>query len=476
MTRRTEAPRMSGGDASFLYLETPSVHMHTLKIAVVEPNPDMTFDNLVAGTVARLRQMPALRRRVVPVPFRLNHPVVVTQRRIDPARHFFRHDLGGDATFRDAEVEIGRIAGTPLDRDVPLWQIHILEGLADGRVVIVGKIHHSLADGNAANAMLGNLTDLRPADGSAGRWEDPAGTTALPSRARLVVEALRDAILQVGLLPRLLLATASGLTSMLRYRRSTTTGVPLPVAHAPRVSFNGPLTPRRSFATVTLPLEALKQVRREQDVTLNDVVLGVVSGALRRWMAEHGERPSASLTAGVPVGLDTGDGGPRLTGNAVSNLFTTLATDVEDPVERLHRISRTTAHAKELNRRLGSSMLTQWSQFAPPAPFSFAVQLWSRYRLTRFHPSAFSAIVSNVPGPRQRISIGGARLSDIFSVGPLVEGIGLNVTVWSYVDRMNFSLLACPDLLPDVDVLASYLPAALDELRGHEPAEHQETA
>ncbi|NYJ03139.1 diacylglycerol O-acyltransferase [Nocardioides thalensis] len=468
--------RMTGADASFLYLETPSVHMHTLKIAVVEPNADMTFDNLVAGTLARLRQMPALRRRVVPVPFHLNHPVVVTQRRIEPTRHFFRHHLGGAATWRDVEEAIGRIAGQQLARDVPLWQIHLLEGLADGSTVIVGKIHHSLADGNAANAMLGNLTDIRTADGFETPWRDPADATPLPSRARLALEALRDAVLQVGLLPRLLAATARGVVGMLRYRRRTDTGVPVPVAHAPRVSFNGPLTPLRSFATVTLPLADLKAVRKEHGVTLNDVVLGVVSGALRRWMAEHGERPAMSLTAGVPVGLDHGGSGPRLVGNAVSNLFTTLATDVDDPAERLRRISRTAAHAKEINKRLGSTMLTEWSQFTPPAPFSYAVRLYSRFRAARLHPAAFSAIVSNVPGPRERISIGGARLSDIFSVGPLVDGIGLNVTVWSYVDRMNFSLLACPDLLPDVEALAAYLPAALDELRPDREAEKQRSS
>jgi len=465
---------MTGADASFLYLETPSVHMHTLKIAVVEPNADLTFDGLVAGTLGRLRRMPALRRRVVPVPFGLNHPVQVTQRRVDPTRHFFRHHLGDGATMRDVEETIGRIAGQPLDRDVPLWQIHLLDGLADGSTVVVGKIHHSLADGNAANAMLANLTDIRSADGVGTPWRDPVDATPLPSRARLVAEALRDALLQVRLLPRLLVATVLGLARMVRYRRGTATGVPVPVAHAPRVSFNGPLTPRRSFATVTLPLAEMKAVRREHDVTLNDVVLGVVSGALRRWLAEHDERPALSLTAGVPVGLAGGGPDPRLVGNAVSNLFTTLATDVDDPAERLRRISRTAVHAKEINRRLGSTMLTEWSQFAPPGPFAFAVRLYSRFRAARLHPAAFSAIVSNVPGPRERISIGGARLSDIFSVGPLVDGIGLNVTVWSYVDRMNFSLLACPDLLPDVDALASYLPAALEELRpATREAEHR---
>lgn len=458
--------RMRGADASFLYLETPSVHMHTLKIAVLEAHRDLSYDNLVTGTLARLRRMPALRRKVVPIPWALNHPMLVTQRRIDPDRHFYRHDLGGAATLRDAEVEIGRIAGRPLDHAAPLWEIHVIEGLAEGKRVVVGTIHHALADGNAANAMLGNLTDIRSADRATPLTRDADDEESLPSRGRLVLEALRDAVLQIALLPRLLLSTVRGLTSMVRYRRSTDTGVPLPIANAPRVSFNGPLTPRRSFATVTLQLADLKEVRREHGVTLNDVVLALTAGALRRWLDQHGERPSVSLTAGVPVGLDAADSDPRLLGNNVSNLFTTLATDVDDPVERLQRISRTAGHAKEMNKRLGSQMLADWNQFAPPSLVALGTRLYSRFRAARFHPAAFSAIVSNVPGPREVVSIGGARLTDIFSVGPLVDGIGLNVTVWSYVDRMNFSLLACPDLLPDVEVLASHFPAALAELRG----------
>jgi len=135
----------------------------------------------------------------------------------------------------------------------------------------------------------------------------------------------------------------------------------------------------------------------------------------------------------------------------------------------LRRISVTARHAKVMQQHLGTS-LVEWSQFTPPAPVAALVRAYSRHSGARFHAAPFSAIVSNVPGPRERLKVGGAHLADVFSVGPLVEGIGLNVTVWSYVDRMNFSLLACPDLLPDVEVLATYFPAALAELLA-EPAQ-----
>lgn len=468
-TGKGKVRRMSGADAGFLYLETPSMHMHTLKIALVDATPEMTYDNLVKAMLFRLRRMPTLRRLVVPVPFALNHPVLVTQRRVDPDRHFFHHHLGGDGSMRDFERVVGDIAGSPLDRDVPLWEIHLCEGLADGRIGIVGKIHHSLADGIAANAMLANIMDVSSAELRPGYVADAEEGAEVPSRPRLVGAALRDAIAQLLDVPGLLVRTARAVTGMLRYRHRESSGVPLPIKDAPRVSFNGPLTPRRTFATVTLSLADLKAVRRQHEavtgLTLNDVVLAVTSGALRRWLAAHGESPSASLTAGVPVGMDPRDSDPRLFGNNVSNLFTTLATDVDDPAERLRVISTTARHAKVMNQHLGTS-LADWSQFAPPAPFAAVVRAYSRHRGARFHKAPFSAVVSNVPGPRERVKIGGAHLSDLFSVGPIIEGIGLNVTVWSYSDRMNFSLLACPDLLPDVEVLAAHFPAALAELLG----------
>ncbi|KAA1421701.1 wax ester/triacylglycerol synthase family O-acyltransferase [Nocardioides humilatus] len=470
--------RMSGFDAGFLYMETPSMHMHTLKIAILDPSTDNTFDNLIEKMTERLRLLPPMRRRVVQVPFRLNHPVLVTQRTIDPKRHFFHHDIGGEGTMRDLEKLIGEICSTPLDRSVPLWELHLCEGLPDGKVAIVGKIHHALADGLAANAMLANVmdvssTDVRPSV----RGEKHDGVDD-PSDSLLIRHALRDGARQILDFPRLIANTFRGVRAVFRYRRAMDGRVPTPVKDAPRTSFNGPLTHRRTFATVTIPLAELKRARAArteiEGLTLNDVVLGVTSGALRMWLAAHDEHPRSSLLAGVPVGLDANDIEPRLMGNNVSNLFTTLATDIDDPVERLRKISITTRHAKAINQRLGSALM-DWSQFAPPAPFAAAVRAYSRMRGARFHPAAFNAIVSNVPGPRERVKIAGSQLSDVFSVGPLTEGIGLNVTVWSYIDHMNFSLLACPDLLPDVEELAALFPAALAELIG-EPEPEELTA
>jgi diacylglycerol O-acyltransferase / wax synthase len=452
--------RMAGVDAGYLYMETPTMHMHTLKIALVEPSEPFEFERLTRELLGRLHRLPPFTRRALPVPFALNHPLWIADREIDPARHIFRHQVLAPGDMASLERLIGRIAGAPLDRTVPLWEVHVCEGLADGRVAMVAKMHHALADGVAANALLANVTDA--ASSAASVPADRLDVT--PGRWAQVRMALTDAARQAFSLPALVSRTVRSLAALVRHRRGSDVDVPRPILDVPRVGFNGALGAGRVFATHTLPLEDIKKVRHAQGVTVNDVVLAVVSGALRRWMAASGEHPAASLVAAVPVATDPPDSPPRLGGNRVSNLFTTLATDLDDPRERLMQISRTTAEAKLVHRTLGVDMLSDWVQFTPPAPMGAFMRLYSRSKAASRHPAPCNLIVSNVPGPRQEATVAGARLTDLFSVGPILEGMGLNVTAWSYVDRMNFSLLSCPELVPDLAPLVAELRPALDEL------------
>ncbi len=459
--------RMEGVDAGYLYMETPSMHMHTLKIAVIEPDEPFTQERFAEELVSRLNRLPPLQRRVLPVPFSLNHPLWIADREIDLAHHIVPHTLPAPGGMAELEELIGEIASTPLDRSRPLWEMHVCEGMPHDRVAVVVKMHHALADGIAANALLGNVADQPLAEASDAGPPLPLEPT--PSRARQVRLALADAIRQTFTLPALLWRTAAAVAAVVRHRRASQVDVPRPILDVPRTSLNGPLTPRRSFATTTLPLADLKRVRQAHDVTLNDVVLGVVSGALRRWLAAHGEHPKAGLVAGVPVGTDDPGSQPRLGGNRVSNLFTSLATDVDDPVARLHTISRTTTASKSVQRTLGPTMLIDWVQFTPPAPFTAVLRHYSNAGTAARHAPPFNVVVSNVRGPAEPITIADAHLRDLYSVGPILEGIGLNVTAWSYVDHLNVSLLSCPDLVGDLPSLAAQLRPALDELLATTP-------
>ena len=453
--------RMEGVDAGYLYLETPTMHMHTLKLALIRPPAAFDFAAFTDQLLGRLDRLPPFQRRILPVPASLNHPLWISDRDIDPGRHVFHHRLPAPSGSAELDALVGRIASTPLDRDVPLWEVHVCEALADGRIAVVGKMHHAIADGAAANALLANLTDDAPAT----TLRTPsAPPERLPSRWRQVQFALRDAVAQLFTLPSLLWHTGRAVLRTRRHQRESPADVPRPILDVPRVSFNGALTPERCFTTATVPLAEIKEVRRRHGVSVNDVALAVVAGAMRAWLDDRGERPSRPLVAGVPVGTDAPGSVPRLGGNRVSNLFTSLATDVDDPHQRLHLISRTTAASKAIQQTLGPQMLIDWVQFAPPAPLSGAMRLYSRSRAASRHPAALNLVVSNVAGPRDHVTIGGTRLDDLFSVGPILEGTGLNITAWSYMDRMNFSLLGCPALIDDLPSLAARLRPALDEL------------
>jgi WS/DGAT/MGAT family acyltransferase len=455
--------RMPGVDAGYFYMETPALHMHTLKVAVLEPpEGGYRFDMLRDELDRRLHLLPPFCRRVLRVPGGLYHPMWFDDADIDLEHHVHRVVLPPPGTWEQVEDVIGEIASRPLDRSRPLWEAHSIEGLAGGRIVVVAKVHHALADGVASATLLANVMDGTPTVGASQgeRWR----SDRLPSAGELRRDAIRDLLRDLRRLPGLLIRTLRAVLAVVRHRRAATVRPPRPILDAPRTSFNRAITARRSFATASLPLEALRNVRRAHDVPFTDVVLAVIGGALRDWLEAHHELPSRSLLAGVPVANDDALGSTRLIGNKVSNIFTTLGTDLADPVERLHRVSVVTQEARRIQELLGLDMLEQWVQFTPPALMSAFMNLYSRLDLANRHRPPFNVVVSNVPGPREELTIAGARLTDLYSVGPILEGIGLNITVWSYLDRLNFSAIACPDTLPDLRGIVDRLQPALDEL------------
>jgi diacylglycerol O-acyltransferase / wax synthase len=454
---------MPGVDAGYFYMETPALHMHTLKIAVIEPPADgYHFDMLREELDKRLHLLPPFSRRVLRVPGGLYHPMWYADASIDLRDHVHRVVLAKPGTWRQVEDVIGEVASAPLAQDKPLWEAHAIEGLADGRIVIVTKVHHALADGVASATLLANVMDSTPTNVFA--HSSPWHSDELPDRNTLRKDALRDLLRDLRMLPALLLHTLRAIVAVIKHRRHAEITPPRPILDAPRTSFNRAITGRRNFATASLPLDQIKAVRKASGAAFTDVVLAVVGGAMRSWLADRDELPERSLLAGVPVANDDALGSTRLIGNKVSNIFTTLGTDLDDPAQRLRLIGDVTAESRKMQELLGLDMLERWVQFTPPALMSGFTRLYSRLRLADRHPPPFNVVVSNVPGPREPLTIAGARLDDLYSVGPILEGIGLNITVWSYLDRLNFSAIACPDTLPDLRGIVDRLGPALDEL------------
>lgn len=458
--------RLSGLDATFLYNETPTLHMHTLKLAVLEPPVGGSFParELVRDEIAeRIHLLPPFRRRVVEVPLRFHHPVWIEDPDFDLDRHIHLVQVAAPGGRAELDATVSELASHPLDRRRPLWDLYVLDGLEGGRIGVLVKIHHAAADGVAATQLLANVMSSRIDEASAPPPTERWRSEAIPSSLRLLLDALIDHLAQLRRLPALVASTVRRTRAAAAARRAATVTPPRPILDTPRTRLGGSLTPRRSFATADLSLVEAKRVKDAFGVTLNDVVLAVVAGAVRAWLHATDALPAMPLVAGVPVSSDSADA-TRLGGNKVSNLFTSLATDVADPIDRLRAIHEVTAVAKVVHNVLGADLMQDWVEYTPPAPYSWFMRAYGRLGAADWHRPPINLIVSNVPGPREPLFAAGARLTGIWSVGPILEGVGLNVTVWSYLDQLHVGVLACPDLAGDAAALTSRLGDALAEL------------
>jgi diacylglycerol O-acyltransferase len=453
--------RLTGQDAAFLYNETPDQHMHTLKVAVIDPSTmpgEYSFALVREILAARLDLVPPFRRRVVEVPGRLHHPLWVEDPDFDIDRHLHRIAAPAPGGRDELDALVSDIAGIPLDRRRPLWEIYVVEGLEDGRIGFVTKLHHSAADGVMAATMLNRVLS----DDQAASTEPPPATPwtpeRVPSMGRLLLDALVELLRTLARVPALLVSTARGLWAVLRERRRGALATTPPFS-GPTLSFNCSLTPARRFVTATLPLSVVKSAKVALDVTVNDVVLTVCTGALRAYLDERGELPDRALVAAVPVSTWSPGSPPRA--NSVSNLFAPLPVQLADPVEQAQAIHAATRDAKRQVDLLGREMLAGWSDVTPPAPYAAAIRLYGRLGLADHHRPPVNLVVSSVPGPRTPLYIAGARLDAIYSMGPILEGVGLNITVWSYVDDLEFGIVAERDSLPDLARLRDHLADAL---------------
>jgi diacylglycerol O-acyltransferase len=459
--------RFTGQDASFLYMETPSVHMHTLKVAIVDLPMKISdndlFELVRISMESKLHFVPRLRLRPVEVPGGIHHPMWVNDPNFDIGRHLFRTKIAAPGGPHEMDRTIARIASTQLPRDRPLWETWMLEGLADGGVVLVTKIHHALADGVASAAMLAKVMNLAPEDVDERPPQPSWFPESLPSRSDLIRDGLRDQRAQLGVVGPLIKRTIEGSVNVLKNMRNRAVSVPYPFV-TPRTVFNRTLSPMRSFASVSLPLEDFKAVKNAARVTLNDVVLATVAGALDRFFEARGETLSRPLIASVPMAVTDASAAPRPEGNRVANLFTSLCNDVADPAERLQKIHAVTKQSKEVQNQLGIETMLDWSEAAPAALYRWILRAYSQSRISDYMAPPANLIVSNVRGPDHPLYVAGAKLRKIYSVGPAVEGIGLNITGWSYCGELSFALIADAAAIPDPHPITESLRPALDDL------------
>lgn len=461
--------RLSGLDSAFLSLETPSSHLHVAIAATIDTSTmavPYSFERLVTIAERRLLPHAGFRRRLVEVPLGLDHPLWIDDPRLDIRRHVHRHVLPPPGSDRELGVLCSEIMGTPLDRSRPLWEMHVIEGLADGAVGLVGKIHHAAVDGVSGAELFAHLFDLTPdarVDDADRPLVAPGASERPPSPVGLAGRTLASQVRRSLSLPGLLGRTAGTAAQLVARHREQVDPVGAVPLRAPRTPWSAPLTPRRSVAFARVPLAAVTRVRQAFGVTLNDVVLALVSGALRRYLAERAALPEEPLVALCPVSVRGADQRGRHD-NRVSAMWVHLRTDIDDVVERLRGSAASAQGAKRDHAALGHAFVQRWADQPPPGALSVAAGLHSRLGLAGVHPPVHNLVVSNVPGPDITLYLDGARLVRAHPLGPVMDGAGLNVTVLSYTDHIDVGLLAGADLVPDLWDVAAHLDAATAEL------------
>lgn len=458
--------RLSGLDASFLHLETPSSHMHVASLGIFDPSEvegGVSLDSVIAVYEGRLHLAPPFRRRLAHVPFGLHHPLWIEDPDFDIRNHVRHTAIPSPGGSQELSNLVSRLVALPLDRNRPLWEIWLIEGLEDGNVGLLTKVHHAAIDGASGNELLVALLDLSPEvveHVPETEWEPDR----LPTDVELLSYAASSLARQPVRVARAMARTASAALDVRRHgQESDATNLPPAPFAAPRTSFNTALTPRRSYAFTSLDLRTVKAVKTAAKSTVNDVVLALCAGALRHYLDSRGEVLDSSLVAMVPVSVRSEDERDAM-GNKVSSMLCTLATDLDDPVERLAAIHECMGEAKEQQKAIGADTLQEWTEFAAPAVVGRAARLYSRLKLADLHRPLFNVTISNVPGPPFPLYSAGAKLLANFPVGPIIDGTGLNMTVMSYLDQLDFGLLACPDVFDDVWALADGLHLALADL------------
>jgi len=480
--------QLTGLDATFLFMETATQFGHVSSLSVFE-RPDPGYEPLAAwrGQLERrLHLLEPLRRKLRDVPLGLDHPYWIDDPDFDLDFHVRHTAVAPPGDDHQLGELVARIVARPLDRARPLWESYVIEGLPDDRFAVLTKVHHATVDGASGVELLTLMLDHDPAGDELAPADEMWAPEPVPTDGEMILRGLGGLVRKPGRAVLLsartarelgratrnpaLVAAANQVRSGLRGPVGTVLNIgrdrgpdvdavgPLPSLTPPRTPFNATISAHRRFAFRSVPLQTIKDTKAKLGATVNDVVMAVCAGGLRTWLAHHDALPASPLVAMVPVSVRTGDEADRWT-NRVSAIFASLPVHEADPLERVRKVHEGMVDAKGLFDAVPAESLTDFSQFPPPAVFALAMR--TATRLTGRYGMPVNLVISNVPGPREPLYAAGAELLHYYPVSTIVDGQGLNVTVQSYLDTLDFGLVSCRELVPD---LWDLVDAMVDEV------------
>jgi len=459
---------LSGLDSAFLHLETPETPMHvgSLHLVRVPARQRAAYIERVRSHVAgRLHLVPVFTRRIASLPFDVASPVWVEDREVDLRRHIRRVSLSKPGTMAQLEALVAKLHAQPLDRERPLWMFHLIEGLASGEVAWYVKIHHAALDGAAGVKLAEALLD----DSPRGR-KIPAPRArvldATPGMGDLLQVAIAKSVAEYGkflrAMPdaaRLVTGGLAALSSLAAPAGGRRRGLPI----GPATPFNVPIGAARAFATASIPLASVKRIAGRHGAKVNDVVLAMVSGAVRRYFLAKRNLPSQPLVAAMPVSLRAE--GDSIYSTRATMVLANLATHIDDPRERLEAIRASAGNAKAITLRAKAIIPMDLPAIGAPWVLAGIARAYGCAQGVKAFPPLANLVVSNVPGPQAPLYLAGARMLSWWPVSIVEHGLGLNVTVESYCGSLDFGLVAAKAAMPDVRKLAGALYDAHEELK-----------
>ncbi|HTX47374.1 MAG TPA: wax ester/triacylglycerol synthase family O-acyltransferase [Solirubrobacteraceae bacterium] len=479
--------QLTGLDAQFLALETPRQAGHVGALAVLDPStrPDgkLELEELMEMLAERMPLLPPFRWRLKTVPFGLDYPYWIDDPDFDLEYHVRELAIPAPATDEKIAEQVARIFSRPLDRARPLWELYLIHGLEDGNVGLLTKIHHSAVDGMSGAEILSVLLDLSP-DGREppppsgnGAGDREPGALQMLARAALGAPRYFERVVRAtpSTLPNLedtpilgdipgahtLGRLSAGFARRIRARPGPSRVLERTNLTPPRTSFNGRVSAHRRFAYGQLPLQEVKAVKNAHGCTVNDVVVAICAGAVRRWLIEHDELPDTPLVAQIPVSVRT-EQQLGTFGNRIGMLAAPIFSNVADPVERLAMTHEALLSAKERHKALPAQLLQDATQFIPPAVFARAARV--SFSLAATRTPIWNMVVSNVPGPQFPLYCCGARMVAHYPVSVITDGLGLNITVMSYCGSLDIGIVADREQMRDVWLLIDWMRESLDEL------------
>lgn len=457
---------LSGLDATFLHLETPEMPMHVGSLNVLDLPKGYKgdfYEDAKQFMASRIHLADVFTRKLALMPFDLTNPVWVEDDDIDLDYHVRHITLPKPGTNRQLQQYVARLHSTLIDRSRPMWEFFIIDGLKSGQVALYTKVHHAGIDGQAGVALGKAIFDL-----------EPTGRVVKPPRARprssgyqlgmaeLATAALRNTAQQYVKLFKMAPAIARALGGLAKTdekaaEKNAATAPKKFNLFAPRTSLNVSITNQRTFAGRTISLAETKHIAKHFGVSLNDVVMATVAGALRHYLADNNELPAKPLVAGVPVSLR--EAGDETANNQASMILVSLATDITDPVQRLKAINASSTSSKSTMNRFKAVILDDFPTFAAPWLVSGIASMVGRSGLVNLLPPAANVAISNVAGAPFPMYFAGALVTSYYPVSIASHGTALNVTVQSYNGRMDYGLIACRRAVPDITEIGDYLLA-----------------